>query len=125
VPTHHILIVDDEDDIREIAQMSMELGGWTARTAGCGRDAVAAAQRIRPDVILLDVMMPGIDGPQTLSQLRDNAETRDIPVIFLTAKVQTSEQRTLEHLNACGVIAKPFDPMTLAAQVARLLTTPR
>jgi two-component system, OmpR family, alkaline phosphatase synthesis response regulator PhoP len=125
VHPHHVLIVDDEDDIREIAQLCMELDGWTVLTARSGGEAASAADGNRVDVILLDVMMPGLDGPQTLHLLREEHHTKDIPVIFLTATVQVAEQRHLRDLGACGLIAKPFDPMTLARQVAELMETTR
>lgn len=118
-----VLIVDDEDDIREIAQLSMEFAGWQVYTASSGQEAVQVAAARQPDVVLLDVMMPGLDGPQTLQRLRQNPLTIATPVIFLTAKVQTSEQRTLHDLGAQGVIAKPFDPMALATEVSRILGT--
>ena len=116
-----ILIVDDEDDIREIAQLSMELGGWGTCTASCGRDAVGVAAEQQPDAVLLDVMTPGLDGPHTRRQLRADPATSAIPVIFLTAKVQLSERRQLRELGAHGLIAKPFDPMVLAQQVTEIL----
>jgi CheY-like chemotaxis protein len=120
--TKKVLIVDDEDDIREVAQMSLELvGGWEVLAASSGDVAARTAAVEQPDVILLDVMMPGLDGPQTLQLLRTDPETADIPVIFLTAKVQTSERRLLHDLGVQGLISKPFDPMTLADQVDQLL----
>ncbi|MDH4176270.1 MAG: response regulator [Thermoleophilia bacterium] len=117
-----VLIVDDEDDIREVAQMSLELvGGWEATTAGSGDECVARAAGDAPDVILLDVMMPGLSGPETLARLRDGRDTVGIPVIFLTAKAQSSETRLLSELDVAGVIAKPFDPMTLHEDVSAIL----
>jgi CheY-like chemotaxis protein len=122
--TKKVLIVDDEDDIREVAQMSLELvGGWEVIAVSSGDVATRTAAAERPDVILLDVMMPGLDGPQTLQRLRTDPRTSDIPVIFLTAKVQTSERRLLQDLGVQGLISKPFDPMTLADQVKELLVT--
>ena len=118
----HALIVDDEGDIREVARLSLELiGGWVVSVADCGADAIGKARELVPDVILLDVMMPGIDGVATLQVLSEDPVTRDIPVIFLTAKAQVGERRRLEEAGACGLIAKPFDPMSLAAQVAEIL----
>jgi CheY-like chemotaxis protein len=118
----HVVIVDDDDDVREIARLSMELiGGWTVSEASCAADAVALAADEQPDVVLLDMMMPGADGLETCRQLRDHESTRSIPVIFLTAKGASSIQDRLEPLGVCGVIAKPFDPMQLANQVADLL----
>jgi CheY-like chemotaxis protein len=113
-----ILVVDDEDDIREVATVSLEgVGSHEVLTACCGRDAVEIAAAERPDAILLDVMMPDLDGPSTLALLQQTAETRDIPVIFLTAKAQDTDIRALEQLGVAAVLVKPFDPMTLAADI--------
>ena len=91
-----ILIVDDEDDIREVAQVSLELvGGYEVLTASSGRDGLERARGGQPDAILLDVMMPDMDGPATLVELRADPATRDIPVVFLTAKTQTAERQQL------------------------------
>lgn len=122
MPNRSVLIVDDEADISEIAKISMELAGeWRARVAESGRQAVELAAADQPDAILLDVSMPGLDGPGTLDLLRADPRTRAIPVIFLTAKAQLSEQRQLRSLDVSGLIAKPFDPMALAQHVDRLL----
>ena len=110
-----VLIIDDEDDIREVAALALETaGGWEVITAAGGRAGVEAAREARPDLILLDVMMPELDGPSTYRLLLETEETRAIPVIFLTAKVQSGEQRKLHELGALGIIAKPFDPLRLA-----------
>jgi CheY-like chemotaxis protein len=120
-----ILIIDDDDDIREIAQLALELGAsWKVLTASSGADGVAAAASSRPDAILLDVMMPGVDGPATLELLRRNDVTRSIPVVFLTAKSRPAERERLMALGVRGVLAKPFDPMFLSEQVAALLGWP-
>lgn len=117
-----VLVVDDEDDIREVVQMSLELGaGWTVLTASSGEEALEVASRNVCDVVLLDVMMPGLDGPQTLARLRENPRTAELPVIFLTAKAQTSEQERLASLGVSAVMAKPFDPMSVASEVAAAL----
>ncbi|MBN1173753.1 MAG: response regulator [Micromonosporaceae bacterium] len=116
-----LLIVDDEDDIREIAQLSMEIGGWEVSCARSGTEGLRMAADHPVDVILLDVMMPDLDGPQTLQRLRSDPKTSRIPVIFLTAKAQIAEQRQLQSLGARGVIAKPFDPMALAGEVTRII----
>ena len=117
-----ILIVDDEDDIREVAQVSLELlGHYEVLTASCGRDGVDSARTDQPDAILLDVMMPDLDGPATLAALRADPATRDIPVLFLTAKTQTAEQSRLAELGVAGILTKPFDPLKLAAEVATAL----
>ncbi len=119
-----VLVVDDEEDIREVAQLGLEtFAGWEVRTAASGSQALRAAAADPPDVVLLDVMMPELDGPSTLAALREHPATRDVPVVFLTAKVQAGERRRLEGL-AAGVIAKPFDPVALAGEVAERLGWP-
>jgi CheY-like chemotaxis protein len=120
-----VLIVDDEDDIREVAQMSLEMvAGWEVIPARSGDEGVRLAAEERPDAILLDVMMPGMDGPATAERLRERPETAAIPVILLTAKVQPADRRRLESLGVAGVLAKPFDPMELANQVSAVLGWP-
>jgi CheY-like chemotaxis protein len=113
-----ILHVDDEPDIREVVEISLGLDPcFDVRSCGSGRDALTLAAEWAPHVILCDVMMPGMDGPETLARLRESTGTAKIPVIFMTARAQ---QRELEHfrvLGAAGVICKPFDPMTLAAEI--------
>lgn len=117
-----VLLIEDEDHIREVARLSLEMvGGWEVLAAGGGVEGLALARDEQPDVILLDVMMPDMDGPRTLGALRGDEQTCDIPVVFLTAKVQGEERRELTELGAVGVIAKPFDPMRLPAEVAALL----
>jgi len=117
-----LLVVDDENDIREIVQLSIELGtDWSVLAASSGADAVQCALTAQPDAILLDVMMPGLDGPATYEQLQRDAATRVIPVIFLTAKVRASEMDRLVALGVAGVLAKPFDPLVLPSQIAALL----
>jgi CheY-like chemotaxis protein len=120
--SRRILIVDDEDDIREVAQVSLELvGHFEVLTASNGREGLERARGEKPDAILLDVMMPDMDGPATLAQLQSDPATRDIPVVFLTAKTQTSERTRLEQLGAAGILTKPFDPLKLAGEVASTL----
>lgn len=117
-----ILLVDDEDDIREVAQMSLEMtAGWTVVAASSGQEALRMAAAERPDAILLDVMMPGMDGPDTARALRAAPETADIPVVLLTAKVQAADRRRFDDLGVAGILAKPFDPMALADDVRRVL----
>jgi two-component system alkaline phosphatase synthesis response regulator PhoP len=117
-----ILIVDDEDDIREVAQVSLELlGSYEVLTASGGRDGVDSARLRQPDAILLDVMMPDLDGPATLAELRADPATRDIPVLFLTAQTQAADHTRLARLGVAGILTKPFDPLKLAAQVAAAL----
>lgn len=117
-----VLVVDDEPDIREIAQVSLELvGGWEVATATNGAEALKLAAESRPEVILLDVMMPDMDGPTTFRRLQENPDTAGIPVIFLTAKVQAADRRHFSDLGVAGVISKPFDPLQLAQEVQGLL----
>lgn len=122
----HILHVDDEPDIREVAELSLGLDpGFVIRSCGSGEEALVVAAEWRPNVILLDVMMPVMDGPATLGLLRDNPVTAGIPVIFMTARAQTRELDRFRALGAIGVIAKPFDPMTLASSVRNYVQLPQ
>lgn len=117
-----ILIVDDEDDIREIAAISLEMTeGWAISAVSSSAEGVALALSSPPDAILMDVMMPGTDGPAGLLDLRRDPLTAEIPVIFLTAKVGERDLRKLLDLGVQGVIAKPFDPMKLGLQIRELL----
>jgi two-component system alkaline phosphatase synthesis response regulator PhoP len=116
-----ILVIDDEEDIREVAALSLESSADVeVLTAPEGKTGIERAAQSRPDLILLDVMMPELDGPSTLARLRAREETRHIPVIFLTAQVQAGERRNLSAMSVRGIIAKPFNPLTLAADVAAL-----
>lgn len=117
-----VMMVDDEPHIRRIGELSLKgVGKWQVVLAGSGKEALDLARREQPDVILLDVMMPGMDGPATLAELRENAETAAIPVIFLTAKAQRHEVERYRQLGAAGVLTKPFDPMTLPDDVRGIL----
>ena len=117
-----ILYVDDEADVREVAAMSLELDpDLKTRTCDSGAEGIEIALEWRPDLILLDVAMPGMDGPATLAKLRDRPETATIPVVFITARTQAFEVERLKTLGARAVFAKPFDPMALAGQVKGLL----
>jgi CheY-like chemotaxis protein len=116
-----ILLVEDEPDIQTITQMALEmLGGFQVEVCSCGKDAIAAAPRYAPDLILLDVMMPGLDGPSTLKELRKIPSLARTPIVFVTAKVQRHEIEAYKTLGALDVISKPFDPMTLAANVRQI-----
>lgn len=120
--TKQILVIDDEDDIREVAQVSLEMvGNWEVLTARSGQEGLTKAEAEQPDAILLDVMMPDMDGPTTFQQLQKTPTICHIPVILMTAKVQASDRRRFAGLGVKGVIAKPFDPITLADQVATTL----
>jgi two-component system OmpR family response regulator len=117
-----VLLIDDEDDIRRIARLSLaRVGGLDVIDAPDGATGAARAAAESPDVILLDVMMPGQDGPATLAVLRANPATAAIPVVFLTAKAMPDELQRLMRLGVRGVLNKPFDPMTLPAQLQLVL----
>jgi CheY-like chemotaxis protein len=119
---HRILIIDDEDDIREVAALSLEtVAGWEVMVANSGAQGLARASVYKPDAILLDVMMPGMDGPTTFRELQKNPETAHIPVLLLTAKVQASDKVRFADLDVKAVLVKPFDPMTLSTQIADAL----
>lgn len=119
---HKVLIIDDEDDIREVAALSLEsIAGWEVVTASSGSQGLARAIEHQPDAILLDVMMPDMDGPSTFRELRKNPATAKIPVLLLTAKVQSSDQRRFADLGVEAVLFKPFDPLTLSDQIAGVL----
>jgi CheY-like chemotaxis protein/HPt (histidine-containing phosphotransfer) domain-containing protein len=113
-----VLHVDDESDIREVVEIALGLDpDFSVQGCASGADALKAAAQEVPDLILLDVMMPGMDGPTTLAHLRQSDKTVNIPVVFMTARAQMRELEHFRSLGAAGVIAKPFDPMTLAAAV--------
>ena len=117
-----ILIIDDEDDIREVAALSLEsVAGWEVVAASSGTLGLVRAAEDQPDAILLDVMMPGMDGPTTFRELRKNPVTAHIPVLLLTAKVQSTDQRRFADLGVEAVLFKPFDPLTLSAQISAVL----
>jgi two-component system, OmpR family, response regulator len=116
-----ILYIEDESDIRTVTAMALEaVGGFTVIACNSGKEALVMAPGANADLILLDVMMPGMDGPATLSALRGLSQTADTPVIFMTAKVQASEIQHYMRMGVTGVIAKPFDPMTLSAQIGEI-----
>ncbi|MBB6342830.1 CheY-like chemotaxis protein [Pseudomonas fluvialis] len=113
-----ILHVEDDRSIQAVAKLALEtLGGFEVLSCLSGQEALDQVQGFNPDFILLDVMMPGMDGPATLSKLRELVDIEQVPVAFMTAKVQPQEIEQYRQLGAREVIVKPFDPMTLAAQV--------
>lgn len=117
-----VLLVDDDPRIRKIAQISLEgVGGWKVSLVASGFEAIEAATKEKPDVILLDVMMPEMDGPTTLAKIRENKEIAEVPVIFFTAKVQKQELDSYLALGAAGIISKPFDPMKLPAEIQEIV----
>lgn len=123
--TPTVLVVDDDDAIREITEVALELvAGWQVLTASGGAEALELAARHVPDAVLLDLMMPGMDGLTAFRHLQADPATRDVPVILVTAKAQVGDGQAWDGLPVSGVIAKPFDPMTLGAEVAALLGWP-
>ena len=120
VPT--VLVVDDDDSIREVIQIALEVvAGWQVLTADGGTAALVLAREHHPDAVLLDVMMPDMDGPTTFRHLAADESTADIPVVLVTAKVQVGDRQVWDDLAVKGVISKPFDPITLHQRVAELL----
>ena len=117
-----VLIVDDEDDIRELARISLErVGGLRVVAASSGERGLELAESEEPDAIVLDAMMPGMDGPATLQRLKADPATEAIPVVFLTGSVQEVERERFLSLGAAGILAKPFDPMQLANELRAVL----
>ncbi len=120
-PLRRILLVEDNLDIQAVAQLALEaVGGFNVIIASSGSEALTAVTTVLPDLILLDVMLPDMDGRQILAALRRREETVNIPVIFLTAKVQTHEVAHYKALGALEVVAKPFNPMTISSTIARI-----
>ncbi len=118
-----VLIIDDEEDVRRIAVLSLvNVGKMDVIEAVNGSDGLQKARSMQPDAILLDVMMPSMDGPATLAALRAEESTRHIPVVFVTARVMSSEISKLRELGAQGVLTKPFNAMTLPADLRNCLT---
>lgn len=120
-PLTRILMVEDDPDIRAVAHLSLTaVGGFTVALCASGEEAVAQAEAFAPDLILLDVMMPGLDGPATLAALRAKPALSGTPALFMTAKVQPQEMAQYRDLGALDVVAKPFDPMALPGQLRAL-----
>lgn len=117
----NILYVEDDPDIQEVAKMSLEmLGGYTLEVCSSGAEAVEAAKTFEADLILLDVMMPDMDGPTTLTALREFPKMLNVPVVFMTAKVMPADIDHYKAMGAVDVISKPFDPMALAARISEI-----
>lgn len=117
-----ILIVDDEEDVRAIAQLGLEMGaGWRVIAASSGEEALSLAAEHQPDAILLDMMMPNLDGRATLHRLKQNPSTQPIPVILMTAKVQSADREAFSNLDVVAVVPKPFRPLQLAGQISEAL----
>ncbi len=120
-PLKRILYVEDEADIQAVAKMALEtVGGFMVKTCDSGKEAIEKAPEFLPDLIILDVMMPHMDGPKTLEELRKIPELNSVPVVFMTAKVQPHEIAKYKKLGAVDVIDKPFDPMTLSDKVKQI-----
>lgn len=120
--TKRILVVDNEQYIQEVAKICLEtVAGWEVMTASSGQEGISQAAACQPDAILLDVMMPDMDGIATFEKLQANPITKDIPVILLTAKIQATDRRRYSQLGMVTAIAKPFNPLELAGQVATAL----
>lgn len=118
----HILLIDDEKHISTVVKTCLvTLGGWIVLTADSGREGLLKARQEQPDAILLDVMMPDMNGITLLKELRNEPKTQNIPVLLLTAKAQMSDRDEYNHLDIAGVITKPFEPLKLAAQIAEVL----
>lgn len=116
-----ILLVEDDTDIQVVGKLALEaVGGFTVNVCSSGQEALTEVGAFAPDLILLDVMMPGMDGPTTLARMQADPATQKIPVIFMTAKVQPAEVQSYQLMGALNVIAKPFDPMTLAQTVQKM-----
>jgi CheY-like chemotaxis protein len=119
-----ILHVDDEKDIRAVAKLALQsVGGFDLTSCASGQEALDCVAEIAPDLIMLDVMMPGMDGPSTLIELRKREDVAEVPIVFMTAKTQQDEIRSLLDIGAIGVIAKPFDPMKLSEEVRKVWST--
>ncbi|MBP0001009.1 MAG: response regulator [Cyanobacteria bacterium SID2] len=117
-----VLVVDDDDGVREIVQISLEVAaGWEVLVAASGKEAIEIAHQESLDAILLDVMMPEMDGTQTFRHLQEDPKTRQVPTIFLTAKAKAIEQEAYLALGVTGVITKPFAPMSLVEQIRAML----
>ena len=117
-----VLVVDDDNDVREITQLSLEsVAGWQVRAADSGARALELLRERPSEAVLLDVMMPEMDGPATFRAMQEDPALRDIPVVFLTAKMQVGAAQPWDGLAVAGVIPKPFDPMSLADEVAALV----
>lgn len=122
MPAKRILVIDNEPIMQEVTKILLEtIAGWTVTTASSGEEGLAKAATDQPDAILLDMMMPGMDGVTTFEKLQANPTTQPIPVIVLTAKIQPNDQQYYEKLGFKAAIAKPFDPLNLATEITQVL----
>jgi two-component system, OmpR family, response regulator len=122
-PLKQILCVEDNDSIAEVVKMTLEdVGSYVVTHCASGQEALETLRTAKPQLVLLDVMMPGMDGPETMRRMRQMPEGADIPVVFMTARMQLHEQAQYMELGAAGVIAKPFDPMQLCDDIETIWT---
>ncbi|WP_103668703.1 response regulator [Pseudanabaena sp. BC1403] len=120
--TKSILLIDDEPNIAEVIAVCLEsFKGWKVQKANSGKAGLSLLETLKPDAILLDVMMPTMDGITVYQNLQKNPLTQNIPVIFLTAKVQVSDRERFAQLGVVGTIAKPFEPLKISDQIAEML----
>ncbi len=120
--TKSILLIDDEPNIAEVIAVCLEsFKGWKVQVVNSGKAGLSIVETLKPDAILLDVMMPIMDGMTVYQNLQKNPITQNIPVIFLTAKVQVSDREKFAQLGVVGTIAKPFEPLKISDQIAQLL----
>jgi CheY-like chemotaxis protein len=120
--TKSILLIDDEPNIAEVIAVCLEsFKGWKVQIANSGKVGLSIVEALKPDAILLDVMMPIMDGITVYQNLKKNPLTQNIPVIFLTAKVQVRDREKFAQLGVVGTIAKPFEPLKISDQIAQLL----
>lgn len=120
-PLQRILMVEDDLDIQIVARMALEaVGGYTVEVCSGGQQALETVETFAPDLVLLDVMMPDMDGPTVLHHLRERAATRELPIVFMTAKAQAHEVCSYRQMGALDVISKPFDPMKLSVTLAEI-----
>lgn len=118
---NNIMHVEDDPSIQQVAKIALEaVGGFTVHTCSGGQQALDDYAAVAPQLILLDVMMPGMDGPTTLQQLKQQFDLTKVPVVFMTAKVQSNEIASYKALGAADVVVKPFDPMTLSNQIQQI-----
>lgn len=121
-PVERVLYVEDDPDIRAVAELALvDVGGFEARLCESGQQALEQVDEFHPDLVLLDVMMPGMDGPQTLRALQERPGGLPAPAVFMTARLQPEEIEEYRAMGAIGVIPKPFDPMTLGDQIRELV----
>ncbi|MBD2189165.1 response regulator [Pseudanabaena mucicola] len=120
--TKSILLIDDEPNLAQVIAVCLEsFKGWKVQIANSGKAGLSIVESLKPDAILLDVMMPEMDGIKVLQHLQQNPVTQKIPVILLTAKVQASDRARFAQLDIAGAIAKPFEPLQIADKIAELL----